>query len=387
MVEMAHNFLLSSAFMLALMLIGQGVQMRKLVASLGLTAAEFVVLLIYMAPTFLLLVVPLCCMLSVFLTFMRMSGDRELVALKAGGVSVLQLLPSPMWFASFCCLLTMCFSLYGIAWGTEGFRSTIMHLAATKARLTIQPGVFNQEIAGLTLFAREVDHSTGELREVIIEDGSSPGEEMTILAPRALIDTDNESGSLVFRLWDGRSYVMDEKGPASVASFKYFEYRLDISRVFSSDGDNAELKPKEMSWTELERHLRNLDGNDDGRFANRVRIEIQKRWSLPVACLVFGLFAVPLACSFESSRKQVAVVLAMLTFLIYYSLYSAGITLSESGRLSPALAMWGPNALFFLLGVVGIIVTSREGAPDLSGMLRRLAPARLRGRKRKGAAA
>jgi lipopolysaccharide export system permease protein len=363
--EILHNFLLSSVFLLALVLIGRGVQMRQLVSSLNLNAAEFALLLSYMAPTFLLIVVPLSCMLSIFLAIMRMSADRELVALKSGGVSVLQLLPAPLWFAMFCCGLTMLLSLHGIAWGAAGFRSTVLHLASTKAQLNIQPGVFNQDIAGVTLFARQIDPESGELLRVIIEDtASQSGSTMTIVAPRAEIATDEKNGDLVFKLWEGRSYILRDQGGASVANFKYLEHHLNLSRLLSGFSLD-EIKPREMSWRELQSNLQQSGGE-------RLQVEVQKRWSLPAACLVLGLFAVPLACSFESSRKQLGVVLALLAFLTYYSLYSAGITLGESGRLSPIAAMWLPNALFLILGISGIWLVSREGAPDLSAFFGRM---------------
>ncbi|MDL2306969.1 LptF/LptG family permease [Desulfovibrio sp. OttesenSCG-928-C06] len=380
MLEMTHTFMISSVFLLALVLLGRGVQMRQLFASLNMTVLDFALLLVYLAPSFLMIVVPFSCMLSVFMTLMRMSSDRELVALKAGGVSILQVLPGPMWFASICCVVTLSLSLFGISWGTAEFRSTILHLANTKAQLNLQPGIFNQDIAGVTLFARQIDPDSGELRQVIIEDKSGSqssvggsGTVLTILAPKAEIVTDEASGDMVFRFWNGKTYIVRGNGSSSVANYRYFEHRLSLSRLlsgYSLDG----VKPRDMSWKELKRLKDDIPNyiEKDPKLASRVLVEMQKRWSLPMACLVLGMFAVPLACSFENTRRQMGVVLALLTFLTYYSLYSAGITLGESGRLSPVVAMWLPNAVFFALGLVGLVMASREGAPDFSRFLSRL---------------
>lgn len=64
-----------------------------------------------------MLVIPIACMLSVFLTFLRMSTDRKLVALRAGGINIYQMLPAPLLFSVICMLLTLWVSLHWLAWG------------------------------------------------------------------------------------------------------------------------------------------------------------------------------------------------------------------------------------------------------------------------------
>lgn len=86
---------------------------------------DTVLLFGYMTPLFLMLVIPIACMLSVFLTFLRMSTDRELVALRAGGINIYQMLPAPLLFSVICMLLTLWVSLHWLAWGMGHFRETI----------------------------------------------------------------------------------------------------------------------------------------------------------------------------------------------------------------------------------------------------------------------
>ncbi|MDL2314339.1 LPS export ABC transporter permease LptF [Desulfovibrio sp. OttesenSCG-928-C14] len=358
--EMAHNFILCAVFLLAIVLIGRGVQMRQLLASLNLSVLEFLAILTYMSPVFLLIVIPLSCMLSIFLTLIRMSADRELIALKAGGVSVLQLLPSPLSFAAICALLTLLLSLFGISWGIESFRTSILYLARNKAQVTIQPGIFNQDIDGMTLFARQVDQNSGEMRQIIFEDRTQgKNQRLTIIAPIGRIETDESRREIVFNLFHGRVYRLGQE-EASVVNFGNYKVRLSLDKLFAED-PLKEVRPKEMAWHELRELAANPPPDEGGRFYNKVLVELQKRWSLPMACLILGLFAVPLACSFESTRKQLGLVLALLTFLTYYSLYSAGITLGEAGRLHPVVAMWLPNVIFLVAGIAGLALTQREG--------------------------
>ena len=92
--EIANLFVLAVGVLLTLILISRAVQMRELFLGLDLGILDTVLLFGYMTPLFLMLVIPIACMLSVFLTFLRMSTDRELVALRAGGINIYQMLPA-----------------------------------------------------------------------------------------------------------------------------------------------------------------------------------------------------------------------------------------------------------------------------------------------------
>lgn len=369
MFEVMRTFLLCAVFLLSLILLGQGVQMRELLVGLNLGIGEFMLVLFYMSPMFMLMVIPLSCMLSVFLTILRMSTDRELIALRANGVSISQLLPAPIWFAAICCLITLFISLHGISWGTEHFRTTVLQMAREKAQLNLQPGVFNQDVSGLTMFARQVDVKTKEMRQVIVEDTTlGQGSRITILAPTGIIITDNKKAELVFHLENGRIYKLD-KGTVSILNFNEYNIRVGLDKLFKS-APLGEVKPKEMSWQELLDTKAAQDTSKMTRGDRKIRVEIQKRLALPVSSLVLALFAIPLAASFEGAKRQIGVVMILLAFMLYYSLYSLGITLSESGRLHPAVAMWISNAIFLIGGIAGIIIASREGAPDFALWMR-----------------
>ncbi len=356
--------------LLSLILIGRGLQLRELFLGLDLGTLDALALFGYMVPLFLLLVIPLGCMLGVFLTFLRMSTDRELVALKAGGVSLYQMLLAPLVFCLICLALNIGISLYGVSWGMNKFRSTVMEIAGTRARIVVQPGVFNQDIFGLTLFARQVDTDSGDMKQVIFEDRTRDKKNrITILAPRGQIITDSANGNLVFRLYDGHIYRADGE-QFGILGFGEYVIRLNLAELFSAV-ELGDVRPKEMSWEELTR-MHDEKNAPNKRFQLKVDVERHKRWALPVACLVLGIFAMPLACAFEGVRRQMGVVLALVMFLIYYSLLSLGLSLGESGRVPPAVGLWTPNLLFAVAGAVGLHLTVRERTPNVMSLLRNL---------------
>lgn len=325
-------------------------------------------LFLYLVPFFMLLIVPVACMLSVFLTFLRMSTDRELVALKAGGVSIYQMLAAPLVFCCLCAMLTLSISLHWLSWGMGSFRTTIMEIANTRAHIVVQPGVFNQDLPGLTLFARQVDPATGEMRQVIVEDRSRPETVLTIIAPEGVASTDEARGEILFHLRDGRIYKADGDN-VSVLGFSEYSVRIDLDKLFKGL-ELGDIKPKEMSWAQLVGlDLQNYEKERGERYVRKVLVEVHKRWALPVACIVLGLFALPLACAFEGLRRQLGVALALLMFLVYYSMLSLGLSTGEAGTVPPVVGLWMPNALFLIAGLYGLRLTALERTPSLMGIL------------------
>lgn len=378
---MVSVFALCAGSLLTLLLIGRMLQLRELLLSQNLTFWDMVCMFAYLSPFFLLLLIPIACMLAVFLTFLRMGTDRESVALRASGVSLYQMLPAPLVFCSLCVAGACAVSFWGLSWGMENFRTTVLDLARTKTQLVLQAGVFNREFPGLTVYAQQADPIQGELHTVFLQDRTREGITATILAPTGNVHTDTDKGEIVFRLQSGKIYRQETAG-LSVVGFDSYVVRMDLSRLLSGYSLGT-VRPKEMSWKRLH-ELRDNPGavqDESGTTLRKVEVEIHKRMALPAACLVLGLFALPMAASFGGLNRHWGLLLALGFFLFYYTLLSLGLSLGETGVLPPVVGLWLPNALFLAAGLTGLVQAARERGLDIAG---RLAHLRAWGRRAVG---
>ncbi len=344
--ELSTIFTLSLSGFMGLILIGRLLQFRELFMTQSLSALEMGKLFLYLCPFFLLVLTPIATMLSIFLTFLRMSSDNEITALKSGGLSLYRMIPAPLVFCLICTLADVFFSMYGLSWGTENFRKALMDIARTKSQLAIQPGVFNTDFPGLVFYAEEVDDKTSRMRSVFVRDSTRKGMTATIVAPRGEIRTDSKNGRLLIHLEDGRIY-QQEKQQLGVLKFSNYDVRIPLADILKGY-DVDDPRPKEMAWKKLVRISRAKDRAQglDERFLRKVDVEIQKRLALPVACLVLGMFAMPIACIFRGLKQQYGLIISMGLFLVYYTMLSLGITFGESGTLSPVVGLWTPNIIF-----------------------------------------
>ena len=94
---------------------------------------------------------------------------------------------------------------------------------------------------------------------------------------------------------------------------------------------------------------------------NRFEVEIQKKYSIPAACIVFVLIGAPLAVRYRDAGVAMVVAVSFLIFCAYYVSLVGGEKLSEELILTPFWAMWAPNVLFGAAGAVLLWRSTRVG--------------------------
>ena len=358
--EHFHLFFLSLGCLLGIILLGRMLQLREVLLARNVSGLDLMNLFVYLVPFFLMLLTPIASMLAVFLTFLRMSTDRELVALKANGVSLYRLLPAPLIFAVLCTLGSLLVSYHGISWGMENFKGTLLELVRSQTKLALQAGIFNQDFPGLTFYAHKVDEQSGDMEFVFVQDKRQKNITVNIVASKSVVSTDVAQGLLIISFENGHIYRR-EGAKLDVLRFGSYVIKLSLASLFGRDYSPGERKPSEMSMAEL-RQLR----DDPEAFPDvdasplKVEVEIVKRQALPVGCFVLALFAMPIACVFQGLRQQYGLLLSLGLFLVYYTLFSFGVSFGETGTIPPQIGLWAPNILFLGLFLAGIRVASRE---------------------------
>ena len=85
--------------------------------------------------------------------------------------------------------------------------------------------------------------------------------------------------------------------------------------------------------------------------ADRYRVEIYKKNSIALACLVFVLVGVPLGLAIARGGVGLISTLAVAVFLFYWVSLVQGEKLADRGMLPPWLGMWAANVIVGLLGL------------------------------------
>jgi lipopolysaccharide export system permease protein len=126
------------------------------------------------------------------------------------------------------------------------------------------------------------------------------------------------------------------------------------------------VAPPKMPDTTLERAIRANMELVNVRQAelriNQFEVEIQKKFAISLACLVFALIGPPVAMRFPRAGVGLTIGVSMSVFAVYYVGLIAGERLGDRGTISPALAMWGADIIFGVIGVILALRMGRQGA-------------------------
>jgi lipopolysaccharide export system permease protein len=117
-----------------------------------------------------------------------------------------------------------------------------------------------------------------------------------------------------------------------------------------------ELESMRLRVGELEQQMREYD------------VEVQKKYSIAVASLVFVLLGAPLALRFGGGGIGMVIAASMVIFSLYYIGLIGGESLAGRGIVTPLVAMWVVNALMTVVGVIGIATMGRETSTARSSL-------------------
>jgi lipopolysaccharide export system permease protein len=113
--------------------------------------------------------------------------------------------------------------------------------------------------------------------------------------------------------------------------------------------------------------LAQMQRDEARRLRNRYAVEIQKKFSLAAACIVFVLVGAPIALRFPRGGVGLVIAVSFVVFAIYYIGLIGGESLANKSIISPFWAMWGANVIFLLAGLVLIARTGRESVTNRGG--------------------
>jgi lipopolysaccharide export system permease protein len=103
------------------------------------------------------------------------------------------------------------------------------------------------------------------------------------------------------------------------------------------------------------------------RRADRYAVEVHKKWAISLACISFVIVGLVMALRFPRAGIGLVIGGGLAVFAIHYVGLTAGESLADRGHVSPWVAMWTPNIVLTVLGVLGLLRVSRESGTTRGG--------------------
>ena len=124
-------------------------------------------------------------------------------------------------------------------------------------------------------------------------------------------------------------------------------------------------KVRLSSWSEVASAADRVKEAD--RRADRYAVEVHKKWAISLACMSFVIVGIVMALRFPRAGIGLVIGGGLAVFSIHYVGLTAGESLADRGLLSPWLAMWLPNIILTVVGILGLIRVSRESGTTRGG--------------------
>jgi lipopolysaccharide export system permease protein len=352
--EIVSLFLLGIMVFTLVLLMGRLIKLTDLVISRGVPLADVSRMIMYLMPSFLVFTIPMAFLLAVLLAFGRLSADNEITVMKAGGISLMQLMP-PVVLCGFCAaLLTLAASTVGVPWGNNAFKDLSFTVLKQNVAATVREKVFWDDIPGIVMYTEHYDEEQHTLKGVIIHDGRDQARPLTIFAADGVIGAGLNRSDIRLILNNGTIHAV---GTADEYRLVHFgEYTMTIGG--SGQGTGLGRNELDMTVDELSRQIDNPATTSQARL--KMQSELHSRFAFPFASLVFAVVAVPLGMQNRRSGKSAGFSTSIGILLAYYVVQSLLRTLAEKGSLPPALAMWLPNMIFMGLGWYLLRMASQE---------------------------
>jgi len=356
--ELLIPFLFGLSVFTFVLLIARLLRLIELVVNRGVPATNILRIFAYIMPAFLEVTVPMAMLLAIIVAFGRLSADSELVAFRSSGLSLYQLITPVVIFVSLAGVMTAGLTLWARPWGNRSLRSALFEIAKTRASAGIRQQVFNDEFPGLVIYTEQIDPTTDTLRHVLISDDRDERQRNRIFAREGVMVSDTSTETVSLRLRDGFIQTTDaRRGTEYQTEFQTYDVSLDLRQALAGDRER-ERDPKEMPLADLRSAIAAKQAA--GTPAGLESAEYQRRFSLPFACVVFGLVAVPLGIQPARGVRARGFAVSIVLIFVYYILLSAGQAMAEQRLVPAVVGLWLPNVVFVVFGVYLFRQAARE---------------------------
>ncbi len=368
-VELIPPFLVNLVFFSFIFLMTQILEITNLVVNYRISPWSVILMLFYTLPFFLQFIIPLSVMMAVLLTFLRLSKDNEIVAMKSGGISLYGLVPPVLLFCLSAGIVTAFMSLYGLPKGRLAFKDLAIKVVASNLDIGLKERTFNDRFDGITIYVNKMDIRTKTLIDVFIEDQRSEEITYTMIAPKAKLVSDPENFIFRLKLFNGTINQVDlKRRSANTIYFDSYEMSLNLKQKVAQHRAKGPKDEEEMTLFELREYVKTSKKKDDKFFL--ALMEFHKKFSIPSACIALGILALPLGIQSKTTNRFFGIGLGLVFFLMYYILLSAGWVFGEAGIYPPLIGMWVPNVVMGSIGIYMLIRTARERPTKLELILK-----------------
>ena len=323
----------------------------------GASAWAFLQFMLYILPIVLTFTIPWAVMVGVMQVFGRLSADSEITAMRACGISIMQIV-SPIMLVTVLLTAVCLYLQVELGPPLQGkARSLLKNAVLEQPQSLFEPG--RQITFQNTLIYIDDKEPSGRLRGIdlyVLSNTNSYSQ--NISADYGEIKVDREKKCLTFIMYD---CMIDNKQPDSSGTVgRFFSKRFEFNYDFGTltNAQRLWIRPKHMKLSDLMARIRmtkelNKDTTD-------LEVELNQRIAFALSPIAFLLLGLPLAIRTNRRETSVGLFLSVILAGTFFMSIIMCESLTNFPRLYPQYLLWLPNIVFQTLGAIMTYKISRR---------------------------
>ncbi len=403
----------------------------------GLSAPVILEVFVLNLAWMLALSIPMAVLVAALMGFGRLSADSEIIALKSCKVSFLKLIKPALLISLLLTIFLVWFNDHVLPEANHRARLLITDITRKKPAWNLEENIFLDYFKGYHILVKSVDNKTSKISDITIFEHKNAKAPRTITAKKGDIKFSPDGSKLIMNLYDGEIHEPDPDSPERYRRVEFkrqvltiegasselvrsasgtrgdrempVKMMLDENKKYRLKIQRSETKIDSLLRNELDRLLyisrdrskyaRTFDRNIIGkapsirikdilsrieyemrsiktykRQINSRNVEINKKFSIPVACIAFMLLGAPLGVMTRKGGMATSLGLSLFFFIIYWAFLIGGEELADRMFISGALAMWLPNIIIGGTGIILIYLVIKYSTIEGFDIIRKILP-------------
>ena len=311
----------------------------------ALTVIQVVVSLL---PAVLIFTVPFSFLIGTLIGFSRLSDDSEIVAMRASGISIYQMLWPVLKAGAGVTIVTLFLTMVFLPHGNWTLGQIRHQVGLRPVQSEIKPRVFNEDLPEILLYVEDRELQSFAWNGVFLSDTGSDGQRRIILASQAHPIFSDDASRLQLHFKEGSIYTVNPNTPEKDSLTRFQTLDVPVTFPVAEQVEAGPKRPKDKSMRELWGDLE----NQDAEIRNKSLVELNKRVALPLSALIFSILGVSLGVHTPRGGRGYGFVVGMTIAFTYYILFASGSRLAATNTLSIAEGVWGANLLMSVVALL-----------------------------------
>jgi lipopolysaccharide export system permease protein len=300
-------------------------------------------------PAMFVLGFPVATLFAVLLTLGRLGRDSEIIAMRASGMSVVRIVIPVLLFSLVISILTFWLNEKVVPEANHISQNYIRQFWVADIMESAKANVFFHVSDDIVIYTEEYNDEAKQMGKLTFFELDQMG-----FPSLSVVDRGYFEGELLY-LENGQTFEFDRQAEAK-QSAQFNTVVKDISREMQElYGENR--TPQEMTGDQLKDVIDNFRENNVRPYA--LETDYYFKFSIPIANFVFALVGILFGIVSPRKGNAAGVIFAIVCIAIYWIVMTVMRSLGQKGIIEPWIAAWGPNILFFILGLPLIMAIRR----------------------------